>query len=544
MSIWHRFWLVSVLVGSTMCCLEGAEAQSPTECAPTGEVDALRLLRQTSLDVRGRIPSFDELAVVRDATDRAAEVERLLGQWLQSDDFFDEVRRQHRQTLWGSLEDIDSIRPSTYRVVPQSGIYRVQALARRRQFRGRDLTCLDREQTEFDASGRPVPMELISGSDCGNVGFGANTCVREGWVNVRPYWDPSTTIRVCAFEAQDHDRRGDGARCENLDTDPRCGCGPDLRWCSSPLAEPLLREALADEPARLFERIVREDRPYHEAFTTRETVVNGPVAHFHRYLSGAPSETAMPGGLVGYEGRMGDVPDVSFEDRGWRPVVRGAGHAGVLTTPGYLLRFNSHRARANRFYTAFLCDPFVPSASGIPAEEEEPDPNLRVRAGCADCHEVLEPAAAHWGRWRINTTFGFFGESLHDLTTPLETCRCGPGERSCSAYCNTYFVTGDNSHASTYADYGGLPLASVYLSADERAAIDEGPAALLDEVGERRQLGACATRTLAERFLGRGIEPSEAHWLEDHVEAFEASGWSYATLVERIARDRKYRAIR
>jgi hypothetical protein len=223
-------------------------------------------------------------------------------------------------------------------------------------------------------------------------------------VSVRPYWDPTTTVRVCAFDAQAHRNRRDGTPCGDLDTDPACGCGADLRYCASPLAEPMIREALADEPARLFEKIIREGRPYHEAFTTPETELNGPSAHFYRYLSGAPNPTAATVGLVGFEGRMGDVPDVAFEDRAWRTVERGEGHAGVLTTPGYLLRFNSHRARANRFHTAFLCDPFVPSAAGIPAEEDEPDPNLRERAGCADCHEVLEPAAAHWGRWRINSS--------------------------------------------------------------------------------------------------------------------------------------------
>ncbi|MCB9617037.1 MAG: hypothetical protein H6722_31795, partial [Sandaracinus sp.] len=159
-----------------------ATAQSPSECAPTGEIDALRLLRQTSLDVRGCIPSFEELAEVRDAEDRNVAVDRILGEWLESDEYFAEVRRQHRQTLWGSLEDLDRLRPQAYTVSAQNGIFRSQAQSRRRQFRGRDLTCLDREQTQFDADGRPVPMERISGSDCGNVGYGANTCVREGWV--------------------------------------------------------------------------------------------------------------------------------------------------------------------------------------------------------------------------------------------------------------------------------------------------------------------------------------------------------------------------
>ena len=35
------------------------------ECAPTDAVDPLRLVRQTSLDLRGTLPSFEELDRVR-----------------------------------------------------------------------------------------------------------------------------------------------------------------------------------------------------------------------------------------------------------------------------------------------------------------------------------------------------------------------------------------------------------------------------------------------------------------------------------------------
>ena len=48
-------------------------------------------------------------------------------------------------------------------------------------------------------------------------------------------------------------------------------------------------------------------------------------------------------------------------------VEAGPAHAGVLTSPAYLLRFQTHRARANRFHVSFLCQPFVAPDGGLPA---------------------------------------------------------------------------------------------------------------------------------------------------------------------------------
>ncbi|MBX3250856.1 MAG: hypothetical protein KF901_27000 [Myxococcales bacterium] len=520
-----------------------AQPTSPEECAPTREIDPLRLLRQASLDARGRIPSVDELERVRAAEAPVAEVDAMLDAWLESDEHFAEVRRQHRKLLWGNLADIDRLINASYTLVARGNLWAAQNAGTRR-FRGRNnLICLDQPQTRFDANGHPIPIEQIRAADCRDVGYGDGVCVREGYVEVRPFWDPSSTIRVCAFEAQSF-RRLDGQPCSGNDGNRGCGCGPNLARCTTPAADDAMREALADEPARIFEEIIRARRPYHEAFSTRETFLDGRAAHFYAHLSDRNAQPTQ-NGMVGYLPNLSAPTDRPFADRSWEPVMRRRGHAGVLTTPGYLLRFNSHRARANHFYTTFLCNPFVPSAEGIPAEEDEPSPNLRERAGCADCHQVLEPAAAHWSRWRINATFGFFDDGAMSFSEPLGTCRCGgPGERGCSGYCNTYYVTGENSHADTYREYAGLPLAAIYLHEAERAAIDVGPAALVDEPLEQRQIGVCAVRTLGARLLGRPLGPSEAHWIEGHARAFEASGYDYVALEAAMLRDPKYRTIR
>jgi hypothetical protein len=557
--------------------------QSPIECAPAGEIDVLRLLRQTSLDLRGRIPTIEEALDVHRADDPREALDREVESWLDDEEFFTELRRHHTNLLLSRIPGGFPFRTenlhlevygpfSSQRTFPARGsdILVAKGADRRRAYRGHpELGCIDQEQTEFDARGRPVPLRYLrtedipahhlrGGSVCGNAGFGEGVCVLEGWVRVRPYWNPTAEVRVCAFDVQPKASRTDGRPCGAIDTDRNCGCGHDLRWCSSDHSVPAMREALSDEPAMLIEHVLREGRPYHEAFTTPQTRINGPIAHFHRYLSGVDEgvvDVHHRLGLIHYGGRMGEVPDIPFQDRSWHTIERDEVHSGVLTTPAFLLRFNTHRARANRVYTALFCDPFIAAAGGTATDEGEPSPNLRERSGCADCHQVLEPAAAVWGRWRIANTFGYLEDDLWSASTPRSVCRCGgPGEPVCrlngpstnnqDRFCNNYFVTGLNSHPATYAEYGALPLSLTYLTAEERGAVEVGPSTLLDDEGEQRRLGSCATRTLAQRLLGRPLDPSEAPWLESQVEAFEESGWNYLELVTRMVHDPKYRAIR
>lgn len=540
-----RFFFTAV----ALClCTSMAHAQSPAECAPTDGIDHLRLLRQASLDLRDRIPSFDEIEALRVASDRDAALEAAIDQMLDSEEYFAQVRRTFQVQLWSSLDGVDLIIAAQNRLTFQgNGENRIwfQNNARRRYRGDVQYRCLNQRQTQFTPEGFPIPIEQISDTDCRDVGYGEDVCVREGWVEVQPFWDPTTTIKVCAFDAQDM-AMGMTSACDDYTTTDRgCGCGPNLRRCMRETDTDLIREAIEEEPARIFEHVVRNHRPLLEAFTTRTSFLNGPAAHYYRYMSGAPAITT--GGPVVFEHELGVVPPLTYQDEEtWVQVERDEAHSGVLTTMGYLMRFASNRARANRFYTAFYCDPFVPSEDGLPAEEADPHPDLRQRNGCQDCHNVLEPAAAHWGRWRGGGTYGYFDPLALSFSEPRVQCECGPGtsRRNCNQFCRTYFVTASNSHEDTYALYGGLPLATAYLLAGEETALDQGPAGLVDEPSEQARVASCAARTLAETMLGRPLNAAELPWLEGLAGEFTASGYDYTSLVGRIVADDKYRAIR
>ncbi len=518
-------------------------AASPAYCAPTLEMDPLQLLRQSSLDLRGRVPSFDEYAQVRDADEPLAQAEILISGMLGSEEYFDTIRSYHRSLVWGTLDQtiVASLYASQRRIRPNgAGNWRLPNM--RRQFRGDNIDCLDEEQTNFDAQGRPIPINTFTGGTCD-----AGGCQQEGWVMVTPYWNPTTQIQVCAFDAQEAATGEAGVSCSSYHTnDEECGCGPELTWCGPDNVSAdnqLVRDSLAEEPARIFEWVVRENRSYLDAFTTTMTFMNGPVAHFYRHLTG--TNVITQGGAVAYDRAMATVPDLPYQDVDqWVAVERDAPHAGAFTTMGYMIRFASNRSRANRFYTAFYCDPFVPSEDGLPPEGENPSPNLRERAGCADCHQSLEPAAAHWARWRTVGTFGHFDPEVFSFEEPRPDCICGEGMGNCSAYCSTYFVTADNSSDEEFGLYAGLPQAGSWLEGNDHANVEAGPAALVDSEDEQKQVAQCAVRNLSEHLLGRQLEPDDFTWLEEHTQAFADSGYDYSALVQRMVTDERYRTIR
>lgn len=527
-----------------LAALWAAGARAQETCAPQDEGETVsdhRLLRQLSLDLRGRIPTIQEYRRLEEGE----AVDTLLSEMLESEEYFAQVRDDHRALLWGSLGQIDDMAPGGRRIRrTSSGIWRVTN--NRRRYRGRNnVECLNQAQpaSEYDSAGRPRALQTFSDSSCDG-----GTCRREGYVMVRPYWAPDTPVKVCAFDAMSVSTGRDGNRCDIYNPDPGCGCGPNLRHCMPETTSPAqraVRDALEQEAPRIFEHIIREGRSYLEAFTTRETLVNGPSAFYYENFAGA--ETVGSGGARVYDPALGELPDLTFQDEGeWRVIERSEAHAGVLTTLLFDLRFASNRSRANRFYTAFRCEPFVPPTGGLPAETSgDPDPNLRERDGCRSCHQTLEVAAAHFGRWRNDTTFGLLPSSAMDPLGVRDDCAtCGDGTR-CSNFCNAYFVTRDNSHEDTHADWAGYPLVRAYLDDTEAAAVDVGPAGLVDEPDEIERVASCTVRTVAERMLGRELTRDEhVTWVPELAESFATSGYDYTALIRSMAESQTYRQVR
>lgn len=525
-----------------------AHAQEEEVCAPNYGPTPLRLLRQYSLDLRGQVPSVDEYEQVRAAEDPAAVVEAMRAEMIASAEFRRTVREYHRRMLWTnfSVDVLNNVVNGSHRLVRNAArdIW-FQPNQRRRYRKRNNVMCDDVPHTNFDDQGYPNPMRSFEDPSCDG-----GTCFVDGYVMVSPYWDPSTEIKVCAFDAQAHPTRRNGTTaCGYTRVNAECGCGPNLQYCVPQPGQrggvsERFRDALEQEPLRLIEDIVTGRRNYLDIFRANETRINGALAHYYRFLN--ESENELLTNRVNYYLGVEEMPAMSFADDSWQTVSREeAAGAGVLTSPAYLVRFTSNRGRASRFYEAFYCDPFVPSEDGIPPSGDD-NPNLREVAGCADCHRTLEPAAAHWGRFRTGAEIGMFhDEAVFSLTEQNGSCAaCGPESlggngNGCSAFCNAYHVTRENSHPTQVDAYLGRPLAMAWLEEGEDSDVAAGPANLVDEPSEQARVASCAVRTLAQNLLHRDMTVDDIHWLEEQTAAFE-SDWDWVGMVERMTADARY----
>jgi hypothetical protein len=493
-------------------CPPPAEELSPTEYA-----------RALSLDLSGAIPTVEELQTIAHAGEVSDE---FVDSLLTSDAFAQRVVRRHRELIWNNVSEVVYIDNETNLTIDRSGvenIYWRSNLAT--MYRGARVSCLD-EPARFD--GDQILTSEVDGAE------------REGWVEIVPYWAPDSTIRVCAFDAQTIEVSPAGTPCNSLDghSVPECGCGPNLVYCRGNGSHNQVSAAFNEDVERRIADVVRFDRSYLELFTGTTMYVNGPLTHFLRYRTGFPSNSTIA--PLPYDPSA--LPNLDWMDSDtWVEIEVGDHQAGILTSPAFLLRFATNRARANRFYDAFLCDPFTAPEGSLPAEVGRLEPDLQLRDGCNYCHSELEPAAAHWGRWSEQGA-GYLDPAGFP---PLrEDCQqCALEGRFCGSLCDRFYVM--NVSTSEEIPFLGWLRAYVFLGEDAQSNVDSGPQALALRGVVTGQLDRCVATRTAEWLLGRTIDPhAEADWVADLAQEFSGANYSYRELVRAVITSETYRRVR
>ncbi len=452
----------------------------------------LQYLRRLSLDLRGRLPSLDELnAVVASGNVEPAAIDQMLA----SEDLVQQMRDYHRDLLWTNVTDRQLVRNIWLLRGPGArggtGPYYMAANARTNLYRGAQVPCLD-EPASFD----PDTGAILTTPDATDP-----TIQREGWVEVAPYWAPDTTVHVCAFDAQTAatapDGQGRPVDCSLQINAKGCGCGPNLRWCQS-LGDNTSRTILTsmnEQLLRFTDAVVREDRPYSDVILAKDMEIDGPIAFWLQNQSQTAGNLLYAGPDQNYP-----VPDLAFDDPSWHGVERGTRHAGVLSMPGYLVKFQSNRGRANRFYNAFLCQYFQSQNPLPPATDPcHLEPDLTQRCGCKDCHTTLEPAAGHWGRWAEAGLLPLepAGYPKYDPTCAGVNGRNGP------AICQFYFTPRDVTNPELEQPFVGMLKPYVFASPETEANIDAGPEKIAHEAIDSGAFASCTVRKMWTRFMAR-----------------------------------------
>jgi len=504
-----------------------ASALAEEACEDTVEVDRHRLLRQLTLDLLGRVPSMEELEALGESVTEA-DVDRLL----DSAEFSNFVRRHHRDLLWPSTEALDIVGGAAALLLPARFYYdygdpeRLFLLFVGVNERGGLVPCKD-EPAEWDEEGELVFESLDDGTR------------REGWVMVEPYWAPGTEVKVCALEARLLETALNGQPCAEFAglASGTCGCGPNLERCAS---IPVVLDTVAslqEQLLRMVERPIDEGRPYTDMLLGTDEPVNGHLVHYYRHLAPMAVDPIIAVPPV----ELAELPDIPYTDLEWHDVPRAHDkHSGLLTSVSFLLRFQTSRARANRFHHAFLCDPFIAPPGGLPSPNDpcSDQPNLRKRCGCSHCHTRLEPAAAWWGRFAEAGTM-----YIDPAFYPPYSARCAAcarnGGRGCDFICQRFYVT-EIGHPEL-APYAGVLRAYLFRGDREISNVETGPRGFVEQSIDSGALPTCVAEKLFTRLYHRAPTDDERRdAMQRFAEGFVASDYDFKSLVRALVLDPAY----
>jgi len=494
-------------------------------CGPDDpELDADRYLRALTLDLAGRLPTDAERAAIA-VTGEVPEA--LIDELIAGEAFVERAVRTHRAILWNNVANVDLLNfQASLQIEAGTNLYWRSFYAF--NARGERVPCRNVPAT-FRPDGSPE-MEV-----------GADGFRREGYVLVHPYWAPATEIKVCALDAQTTARSPLGNDCATSAglNDAGCGCGANLRLCRNGQQQGAVTSAFAGDIDRRVAALIRDDRPYLELFTSRRAFVNGPLVHFYRYQTQIPAgATFRPLGVDAER-----LPDIGFnEAERWEEIELDDAHAGVLTSPAWLLRFQTNRARAAHWLDAMLCSPVSPPASGFPPIDvtERPNPDLQQREGCKYCHALLEPTGAHWARWTERGA-GWLDPARYP--SMRDDCkRCAETGLACSSECRTYYLT--RGFSAEERPYFGQLNAYAFLRPEHHAFAEAGPKLLAAKTEVDERFPRCVTRRAMQSLFGRALSAEESAAVEPLARTFVASGHHYRALVKAIVTSPVYRRVR
>lgn len=532
-------WMVVLAVPSL------ALAQVSATCDQPRELDKYQLLRRLSLDLRGKAPSYEEYTAL-DAVN-AVPPSTIQG-WLASDEFRVVMRRYHEDLFWPNVSNVSlNTTNAQLQQLASPNAWTIASVGKRRVFRGAgDVStalgaqCGDFEQTQFSPGGAFVP----AAAGIRTAVVNGVTVKQEGWRMVTPYWS-STPIKVCAFDAMETTSVTVGTKvieCNTVDADarPECGCGPNLRYCYGPVSQvraPIFA-AMREQLNQMVDRVSTGGQPYTELITARSAPSNGLLVFWKKNL--APHLTY--GRIVALPDPNEPLANADWNDTSWRMEDRGSAlHAGVLTTPLFLLRFQTNRGRANRQRINFECESFVP-----PTQLEAPSSgcsessgDLTRRCTCRSCHRQLEPLAAHFGNFaEVGTTL------MTDLSMfPRARSAC---VNSSTPFCRRFYVTDDQ------ADNPGALLPYQYADAahpEITANLSTGPKGRAMTIIGDGTFARCTVKRIWSHLLKRdlrvvGSDPAEAAALAALTTGFQANNHSLPWLIQQVVSQPSYRRVR
>lgn len=339
-------------------------AQLPEEPAPQyTRADDATLLRRLSLDLRGSIPSANELERLQSGQ---ATLDELIDDMMLTKDFQSTFLLYHK----------DIIRPRT-------GDYNTDASYSKV---GQVVVDGEKVYTSSRIAGEP----------------GSGRCSSTQRVRVSPWWDRAGSHWACkdtASEALSVEADGKTLRCDSTEGQKtgKCGCGPYMTFCYPDGVKDPIIKSMKEEGARIALEVINNDLPYPTILTSDWTMNDGALEVFYAKL----------------EDRLPELKDPDFK-KPWRRIERHERHSGILSTPEMFNFFYNGRRWAQRTFEAFFCHEVYPDFDllddtkdsgvtiGVPYRDSpllEPSLTVTESRACAACHLQLDGLSRVKDRW-------------------------------------------------------------------------------------------------------------------------------------------------
>lgn len=547
---------------TALSALASPAAAAEDECALHRPVPVTRLYWKLSIDLRGHVPAIEEYDALADLPDDADLPDEIVEGMLSSEEFRLAMREYHRSLLFpvlsaatASFKDQGNLlSPVTLAAAggeAEKSVLHSPSQGRRGVYRGGDKShaCQNKPQSALGYEADGTPTCEAKGSDA------AGAYCQEGFVEVKPYWeaDPTKTVFVCAFDAQDLEQytlNGNKYACSDNQATSRkeCGCGANLNYCFRNINDHdnMVRGAMEEQLLLLVDDVTTGKQPYDYLFTTKDTYMTGVLDHYYRYQSRLAGTGRMFNGLHQDDAQPVDKPD--WHDATWRKASRDGLHSGVLTLPAFTLRYQTNRGRANKVYQILMGKYFTPPE---PKDDNcaTEGSDLTQRCVCRKCHQKVEPMAAY---------FGAIAEAgsglLNDLPASVKTstdCNNLFAPAS-SAWCRRFYSQiKDDKGATVEWRQWALEFSPAHPEYDQNYA--QGPGGLFEEaaakIGDEPGLFYQATvRHLFNYLMKRemNLDPGSADNERDLLIELAAeleSDPSFPRLVKRLVNLPAYRRM-
>lgn len=326
-------------------------------------------LRRAQYLLNGTMPTDQEIA---SSTTSLDAYRRAVDGFLSHSNFYDVMLRYHERLYGVGLHNeyleelqLDSIDQHTNKIA--------------------SISC---ERTR----GSNIRFRCGWSSDSGRKKTGG--CSQAQEVPAHAFWYPGVTAWVCPSVLTTCG--GNLSRCFIRYFDENAAKSSELGATEIFDSSVAIVKALSRQPAGIAAALVVAGYPYTKVLEPGLTAVDGAIAHLYRQNQHFDlAKMSIP------ERVLSIVNGVNLNHTHYQLVYTGADgnavdHGGVLSSFGWLRRYEKNRSRANQLYQRLLCRQF---SSELPRVFPQDPGNLRTTPGCMGCHSTLDPLADFFKFW-------------------------------------------------------------------------------------------------------------------------------------------------